>query len=1200
MKKDCTHVFFATAWSVVDGGVNSFNFDLCKSISRQDTSLYVVLPSMAKLPDEEDSRIKFIRLQETFDKFGATSIAEIQQLASQDGFIYWIGHDAITGGMALMAAAALGGKSVVIHHMDYSNYYYLKSSEGHKKIQVQRTLIKKADIVICVGPRLLNDAKHLRSAHHETYEIIPGAPDYQCETGRKTVDHRISFCGRLSESEDKVKNIGAGVKAAARYLSEIPSRNGSLTLIGVEKSDLSRFSDLKDRSVAINPVPYVVDRIEYFGELCCSDLLIMPSVREGFGLVAWEALSFGIPVIISKSSGLYEYLDKIGLAPLVCSLDISGLPAIDESVIAAQIRNCFANYATYHSNAKEISISLRKNTWEVVARRFLELLSSEDFSADEKTLQTSKALVEDHKSIKQKVEAIDKDSQVGGRFDRFEDLLALTVRKRELVFSRSESTDYSRGRKVKFEFWSVQNPMQAYYLYLPPFVNLKQTVGKLCSLMDARNMPMPRHIFVLRRDKGDAAYLKKQFLEKGFDVQVDEYSLKEYIWEFCIDDEFKLGDEVSAPLNYVDQEITRDGVVEVGASARELLVGKLSDKPECSAYLVIAPGGMGKTWLCRSVAVEVAEKNKNSQLVVLIQAEGLRDYIREVGSAHIQVSTIFDLYEVYARAQGVSRKYDRGTFELSVLTGNIVLVVDGLDELVTVLQERFDLSKFLASVVEMSAGLLSSHVLLTTRDGLLVDAETSEAHGIKRFELLGFTDRDWMKYANKRFHGNSRKNQIVDKLKATLSSSKLSVDGVRVVPFFVDVLCNIFEDDLREKGDISFSLNEDPTPYPSNNEIIDRVIYSVFRRELRRQNIDLEITRLVGLLAELVSEHGEDFGAAALRNNLELYYETRASDLIQKIKLNPLLQVNGNLIKLRYDFLQSYFRSLFLIDCLQRLLTTPEALGAYAKCNSSESQEIHYLSKFYSGSIDELESQLSMLIPKLRDSAKVDGDGKRVELARRAMSGVWKIYRAARQFSGAKLTEKIVEILSGNIPGRSIDGLAIYGEFSVLDFSNTTVLNSKFLDYSEFGRCKFSGAKFVSCIFERCGGLFNSGGSLHLAEFESSCTLGDVAEMVAQSESTSSNEERLIESECLAFLRSFFKAGGEYDPKKGWIKFSAKIRGLRQKDFDKLLPDFVVIKVRKSDETYYSIAPNFVESARKFIDNNYIDGRMRGFIEFVK
>jgi Iap family predicted aminopeptidase len=66
------------------------------------------------------------------------------------------------------------------------------------------------------------------------------------------------------------------------------------------------------------------------------------------------------------------------------------------------------------------------------------------------------------------------------------------------------------------------------------------------------------------------------------------------------------------------------------------------------------------------------------------------------------------------------------------------------------------------------------------------------------------------------------------------------------------------------------------------------------------------------------------------------------------------------------------------------------------------------------------------------------------------------------------------------------------------------------------------------------------------------------------------------------------------------LTFSSKVRGLRAKSFEKLIPDFLMIKAEKSDETYYALASEFISSARKFIDNNYIDANMKRFIASVK
>lgn len=35
----------------------------------------------------------------------------------------------------------------------------------------------------------------------------------------------------------------------------------------------------------------------------------MLSIHEGFGLAGWEAIAAGIPLVVSKNSGLYEFLD---------------------------------------------------------------------------------------------------------------------------------------------------------------------------------------------------------------------------------------------------------------------------------------------------------------------------------------------------------------------------------------------------------------------------------------------------------------------------------------------------------------------------------------------------------------------------------------------------------------------------------------------------------------------------------------------------------------------------------------------------------------------------------------------------------------------------------------------------------------------------------------------------------------------------
>lgn len=1204
-------VFFATSWSSESGGINAINIDLCTALNKDANLIFVVVPKLSE-EDFIDAKNKHISLIEIGDDYVVYNkkielVKKGIDYSSSDS-VFWIGHDAITGGAAVLSKNMLGGKCVVIHHMDYANYYYLKSSDVKNKVTIQKTVIKSADIVIAVGPRLCHSAKHIRNKSQETYQLIPGIPTIK--PNKISFDYRIGICGRLGIDEDPVKNISAAVGAAKRALSSIEGNRGCISLIGSLGKDLFSQPSKISNSVAINNYPYIKNRDEYFSYLIDCDIVLMPSVKEGFGLVAWEACALGIPVIVSKSSGFYEFIKSIGFEKSVIGVDVKGIIAVDEKEIFSAISECFDNYKNQKFQAERLAKELSVYSWKNAAENFISLVvdqtvkesvahSKSDPSFDLKRADTMpKTTASEITKSRVKGLSLDRDAQTAN-FERFEDLLSINFKKRELIVPKGDTTDYSKGKKIKFEFWKVYSPQSSYFLYIHPNSNISQTIKLFSKILTENNLQLVE-IYVLRRDGGDANYMSKVFAENGLKIKLNEYSLKEYIWEFCIDDAFKESASADVPSNYIDQSLeieTGSGVIT--EPSRAYLVSKLLGKPECSAYLIVATGGMGKTWLCRSIVNEISRQYKN-RLVVLIQAETLREYFFEVGFSHIHVKSVFDLYEIHEKSIKAKNSYDRSTFELAVISGNILVIIDGLDELATVLQERFDIISFLSSVKDLSLSLQSSQMLLTTRDNLLVGSSQSEEFGLKKHNLLGFSPQDWMRYAGKRFSSNPAKVELTQKLNRLLTESDLTGPEGRVIPFLVDVVSNILEEQEKDNSVLDFELSDDDTPYPSNNELIDRVIYSIFRREIRRQNIDITIDQLVSLLSEVISDNGEQFDPSILKHQLDLYYESRSAELYNKITLNPLLLHFHNSIKLRYGFLQSHFRSLLIIDSLQKTSLTQEAMSALAKSNADESPEVAYVRKYFSTRLDELDLLCAPYINEMRKIVQTQNEIKTIELARRAISGLLKIYAATRSFSGQKLTERIIDFLPSYAnPGRAIDGLCIYGEFPPLDFSEVMVFNSKFLDYKNLGKCKFRGSKFLYCTFESCAADNHFSDSIGLAEFDDTCSLGDISKVIDTAKSKESLSQKTLENDCLLFLRSFFSRGARYDPKRSWIKFSTRIPGLKSGSFDKLIPEYFVVKSKKSDETYYSVSDNFLNSARNFMDNNYKDDVFRKFLKNI-
>ncbi len=92
-----------------------------------------------------------------------------------------------------------------------------------------------------------------------------------------------------------------------------------------------------------------------------SDVFVMPSVSEPFGLVPLEAMRHGVPVIISKQSGVAEVIQN---ALKVDFWDVNGLADAIYGLLHYQGLN---NEFKKHGQAELASMSWEKAALEVMA-----------------------------------------------------------------------------------------------------------------------------------------------------------------------------------------------------------------------------------------------------------------------------------------------------------------------------------------------------------------------------------------------------------------------------------------------------------------------------------------------------------------------------------------------------------------------------------------------------------------------------------------------------------------------------------------------------------------------------------------------------------------------------------------------------------------------------------------------------------------
>lgn len=362
MNKKKTLIALATAWGPKYGGINAFNYDLLIAIAHAHWSWLRVICIVSESSENEiqlaldQHQIELINLE-----LNGGSITKehspliFENLKSKEIFtstedLVFLGHDRITGAVAIELAKTCGFRSALIHHMSYAHYesYAEDSATSIIKEREQKNLLSEASICLAVGPLLQKSAADMLDLPiTEIPMLIPGLADITPRKNQSTTF--IAFVsGRLDIGAQKIKQAHLGVAGFAEAIQCCDKTIGlpdvlrgenepRLILRGIElekppnKDSFDAETELKElaqqhagRVITLQALPFTQDRAELFEDLKKASVCLMPSWHEGFGLVAWEAIAAGVPLIVSKKSGVYHFLKTLRKENLVRAIDVKG------------------------------------------------------------------------------------------------------------------------------------------------------------------------------------------------------------------------------------------------------------------------------------------------------------------------------------------------------------------------------------------------------------------------------------------------------------------------------------------------------------------------------------------------------------------------------------------------------------------------------------------------------------------------------------------------------------------------------------------------------------------------------------------------------------------------------------------------------------------------------------------------------------
>jgi N-acetyl-alpha-D-glucosaminyl L-malate synthase BshA len=167
--------------------------------------------------------------------------------------------------------------------------------------------INKSDIVTCVSKSLMEDTREFFGIKREI-KVIPNFIDID-KYARK---HNLCQGNMLAQDDEKIivhvsnfrplKRIIDVLKIFEKINQKIKSK---LIMVG-DGPDKKKAKDFLRKNNLKNKVIFLGKTSEVDEILCSSDLFLLPSEKESFGLAALEAMALKVPVISTNTGGLKD------------------------------------------------------------------------------------------------------------------------------------------------------------------------------------------------------------------------------------------------------------------------------------------------------------------------------------------------------------------------------------------------------------------------------------------------------------------------------------------------------------------------------------------------------------------------------------------------------------------------------------------------------------------------------------------------------------------------------------------------------------------------------------------------------------------------------------------------------------------------------------------------------------------------------
>lgn len=258
-------------------------------------------------------------------------------------------------------AKQVTGKPLVIH-VHATDYDRSRGNVNPTVFAIERDGMNQADHIITVSNLTRQtviekygiDSAKVTTVHNA---VTPLSEEYLNVQVEKPKDKIVTFLGRITMQ----KGPEYFVETAAKVLKN--NHNVRFVMAGS--------GDMMDKMINLAAERGIADRFHFPGfqkgkqvyeMLKASDVYVMPSVSEPFGISPLEAMQMGVPSIISKQSGCAEILNN------VIKTDYWDVDAMADAIYS------IVTYPAMHRQLSEDGLAeVNQITWDKAGRKVIDI-----------------------------------------------------------------------------------------------------------------------------------------------------------------------------------------------------------------------------------------------------------------------------------------------------------------------------------------------------------------------------------------------------------------------------------------------------------------------------------------------------------------------------------------------------------------------------------------------------------------------------------------------------------------------------------------------------------------------------------------------------------------------------------------------------------------------------------------------------------